>query len=80
MAISPVHLRRVFKQVTGLAPGQFVTKTRLDAAAQLLRVTSMPIKAIAAEAAIGNPAYFSRLFQRQYGIAPAAYRKEAQLL
>jgi AraC-like DNA-binding protein len=79
-AVSSVHLRRVFKQVCGLAPNQFIMKSRLDAAAHLLRTTSQPIKMVAARSGIADVYYFSRLFKRQYGFSPAAYRRESQLL
>jgi AraC-like DNA-binding protein len=79
-AVSEVHLRRVFKQVCGLAPNQFIMKSRLDAAAHLLRTTSHPIKVIATRSGIEDVYYFSKLFKRQYGFSPAAYRRESQLL
>jgi AraC-like DNA-binding protein len=69
MAVSTMHLRRIVKQMTGL-PRPVHHQTRAGCGAQLLRSTSLPIGAIASQTGLGNIAYFSRLFRRQYGFAP----------
>lgn len=74
--ISLVHLRRVFKEVTRLAPGQFLLNSRLSVAAEKLSSTFLPLKQIAAEVGFENIHYFSRVFSREYGLPPGRFRRE----
>ncbi len=74
--LSEVHLRRLFKQITGQAPGQFLLQCRLAIAADRLTGTLLPIKQIAATCGIENIHYFSRVFRRQYHLPPGRFRRE----
>jgi len=74
--VTAIHFRRIFKEITGLPPQQFLIQTRLNKAAELLKSTSNPIKEIAALSGWENVFYFSRLFRQKYYISPLQYRKE----
>ncbi len=74
--VTAIHFRRIFKEITGLPPQQFLIETRLNKAAELLKSTSSPIKEIAALSGWENVFYFSRLFRRKYYLSPLQYRKE----
>jgi len=74
--ISLAHLRRVFRQQTGLPPGRYLQQCRLSAAADLLASTRNPVKQIAAECRLGGVHYFTRIFRNQYGQPPARFRSE----
>jgi AraC family transcriptional regulator of arabinose operon len=41
---------------------------------QLLRVTSVPIKSLSQMVGYDDPLYFSRVFRRQVGMSPRAFR------
>ncbi|MFW5829144.1 MAG: helix-turn-helix transcriptional regulator, partial [Planctomycetota bacterium] len=71
---STAHLRRVFRTVTGHPPTDFLIRERLRRAAGLLRGGDEPVAAVAAAVGMQDPSYFSRLFKRQEGLSPAAYR------
>ncbi len=74
--VTSIHFRRIFKEITGLPPQQFLIQNRLSKAAELLKSTSEPIKKIAALSGWENVFYFSRLFRQKYYISPLQYRRE----
>lgn len=61
----------------GQPPMQHVAAIRLAHAANLLRSTAMPLSEVAAQSGYRSESSFGRAFARQYGAAPAAYRKQA---
>ncbi len=76
MNISLAHFRRIFRQLTGVAPQHYLNEIRLSKAATLLRETNEPIKLIADKSGFKDRFYFSRRFKQQFNISPAAYRIE----
>jgi len=78
-AMSPYHFLRVFRQVVGMTPHQFVLRTRLHRAAVRLRLSDQAISAIAFEAGFNDLSTFNRRFRRLTGASPAAYRARSRL-
>ena len=76
MNMTLTHFRRIFKELSGLPPQQFLLHCRLRKAAELLHTSQLPIKEIAARSGWDNVFYFSRLFRRQYELSPGRYRRE----
>jgi AraC-like DNA-binding protein len=76
IGITSTHFRRLFKQITGMSPHQFVLHQRLRKATELLRGESRLISEIAFMVGINDEFYFSKLFKKKYGISPYNYRKE----
>ena len=74
--VTLTHFRRLFKELAGMPPQQFLIQNRLRKAADQLIHTSAPVKAIAASAGLDNAFYFSRLFRQKYQASPLEYRKE----
>ena len=74
-SMSEDHFIRRFREAVGLAPMQYLLKRRLAVAAQRLLFTSESIDRIAARTGFGDRCYFSRLFKRETGTPPAAYRR-----
>ena len=56
-------------------PMEFVAKTRLHHAAELLRGTDLPVKVIAASIGFSSRSHFSRAFRAAYGQDPRGYRR-----
>jgi AraC-like DNA-binding protein len=54
---------------------QYLTRWRLQLAADLLHSSQRAIAAIAAEVGYDSEAAFSRAFKRELGAAPAAWRR-----
>jgi AraC family transcriptional regulator len=76
-AMSPYHFLRIFRQVTGMTPHQYVLHTRLHRAAARLRASTDPISAIAFKAGFNDLSTFNRRFRRLIGATPTVYRATA---
>lgn len=63
-----------FSRAFGQGPIEFVQKTRLRVAARLLKVTDLPVKAIAASVGYAGTRSFARAFEAVYGASPTRYR------
>ncbi len=74
-SMSEDHFIRRFREAVGLAPGRYLLKRRIAVAAQRLLFTSESIDQIAAQTGFGDRFYFSRVFRRETGSPPAAYRR-----
>ena len=72
--LSPFHFSRVFKQATGMAPHQFVTRTRMLHAQRLIRETSRSLIEIALEVGYTSPSHFAQVFRRVVGVTPTEFR------
>lgn len=75
--VTPQHLGRLFRELTGRSPKEYVLEARVEAAKAYLRGSSLPIKRIAAELGFHDEFHFSRLFSRRTGTSPSAYRSRA---
>ena len=64
----------LFKDSTGVAPHQYVTKVRIERAKLLLRETEMPVTAIGREVGYTTQSHFSMVFRRFTGSTPRGYR------
>ncbi len=73
-AVSVSHFCYLFRGTTGLSFGDFMRRTRLSRAAQLLRHTEMSVEAIAQQMGFVDGSHLSRSFKRAYGDAPGKYR------
>ena len=76
--LSASTLRRLFKEHTGKSPGAFIQDLRLMIAARRLLVTDARISDIAYQVGFEDPNYFSRMFRKNFGVSPQAYRENAQ--
>ncbi|CNE66723.1 AraC family transcriptional regulator [Yersinia rohdei] len=74
--LSEFHFARMFKQSTGLAPHQFVSKIRLRHAEQLLRHSTIPLTHIALECGFSSASHFSNCFKAAYGVTPSLMRQK----
>lgn len=72
--MSRYHFLRVFRQVAGMTPHQFVLRMRLHQAALRLRQSTEAISAIAFDCGFGDLSTFNRRFRRIMGVSPGDYR------
>ncbi|WP_372734217.1 GlxA family transcriptional regulator [Nocardioides sp.] len=72
--ISERHLSRLFVDQTGVTPGRFVERVRVEAARTLLERTDTPITQIAESCGLGSPETLRRAFLRVLGVSPSDYR------
>ncbi|MBN9670018.1 helix-turn-helix transcriptional regulator [Roseibium aggregatum] len=75
--VSDRDLSRAINQVEGVNVSQFVNAIRLQEAASLLTRTSESVSTIQEKAGFLTRSNFYREFQKQFGVAPAQYRKQA---
>jgi AraC family transcriptional regulator len=68
------HFLRVFEQVVGVTPGQYILRTRLRKAAIQLRRSNDSILAIAMACGFTDLSTFNRQFRRWMGATPTAFR------
>ena len=72
--LSKFHFSHAFRQSTGLSPGRFVQKRRMERARDLLRCQSMAVADVAASVGYDDPSHFASLFRREYGVSPRDFR------
>lgn len=76
LAISPYHLHRIFKRLTGTTPANYVLVKRIQAAKQALRTDPCrTVTDIALGIGFRSTSYFSTVFQRETGSTPTDYRE-----
>lgn len=73
--LSPYHLIRVFRAVTGATPMQFLSAVRMEAALRLLQETKCPSGEIANAVGYSDRTAFFKAFRKQYGAAPSSARR-----
>ncbi len=73
---SPNTMGKIFKQVYGITPIQFLVVARIEKAKKLLKNTYETIAHIAISCGFSSPAYFSYVFINQTGQSPKDYRNE----
>jgi AraC family transcriptional regulator, transcriptional activator of pobA len=73
--ISPNHLNRIVKQITGKSPRLWIDEALILEAKVLLYQTNYSISQVAEEIGIDDQSYFSRLFKKSQGVTPFEFRK-----
>ena len=72
--LSPYHFLRIFEQLTGLTPHQYLLRARLREAAMRLKVERTKVIDIALDCGFGDVSNFNRAFRAEFGVNPRAYR------
>jgi YesN/AraC family two-component response regulator len=73
MDMSKMQLYRKLKMLTSLAGNEFIRSIRLQQARILLEKGSLNVSAVAYQVGFNDPAYFTRAFKKQYGLAPKTF-------
>lgn len=66
---------RAFKAATGVPPHRYVTRRRVERAAELLARTDLPIAEVALRVGLSGQSHLTTLFRRAFGDTPHAYRR-----
>ena len=73
-AMSRRTFMRRFRAATGFSPADWVTRTRVDAARELLENTRLSIEQIAQRCGLGTPTTLRHHFRKKVGLNPTQYR------
>ena len=68
------YFSKLFTSQVGITPQQFVTRTRMEKAKELLTYSELTVAEIAATVGFADALYFSRAFKRYTGESPSAFR------
>lgn len=77
VASSPRQLQRAYAEFGKETFHDDLAARRVDAAAELLRVTSIPVGDVARRVGYRQAGHFARAFRRRHGLSPSAYRAQA---
>lgn len=73
--LSVSRFSHIFKDSVGCAPLEYVIKSRIEYAKELLIKSSLSISEIAELAGFSNQNYFSRMFKKHTGLSPTQFCK-----
>jgi len=73
--LSRYHFLRIFCQLAGLTPHQYIVRARLRYAAMQLITEPSPVLEIALASGFGDVSNFNHAFRAEFGVNPSLYRK-----
>jgi AraC family transcriptional regulator len=74
--VSTFHFHRAFTQLFGIPPHEYVTRIRMEAAAELLKNRhDLTVTEVAGQVAFTSATSFSKLFRRRFGLSPQDFRR-----
>ncbi|MDI3404046.1 GlxA family transcriptional regulator [Streptomyces cavernicola] len=72
--LSPRHFARAFQTETGVTPGRYVERVRLEHARRLLEDAAGGVEEVSRSCGYGTPEAMRRAFLKHLGTSPAEYR------
>lgn len=76
-SVSSCYLSSLFRKEVHMTITDYITKTRLEKAAELLNGSTLSIQEIAFVCGFGDPSYFTRKFKRFYKITPSQFSERS---
>lgn len=76
-SLSEFHFIRLFKEIVGKPPSEYMGERRLTHACSLLRDSNATIQEVAIDCGYLNASAFARAFRRRFGTSPGQFRREA---
>jgi AraC-like DNA-binding protein len=76
--LSPFHFLRLFSNVLGVTPHQYLVRSRLRHAARLLTDDDIAVTDIAYDVGFGDLSNFVRTFHRAAGVSPTKFRQASR--
>lgn len=74
-AFSKFHFIRLFKNLYGKTPHQYLRDVRLDKARQFLDAETLDMESVCLKVGFESVGSFSSLFKRRFRVSPAYYRE-----
>lgn len=76
MYMSRSSLLRKIKQLFNMPPLEFIRLVRLKKAAELIQEGKHRVGEICYMVGFGNPSYFAKMFNRQFGVTPKEFEQQ----
>ena len=78
LAISRSGLFAKIKTMTELTPNEMIQIVRLKRAAQLLHDNNLTVSEVCYKVGFSSPSYFTKCFQKQFGIKPTEWKEKVR--
>ena len=78
IGVSLPRFYALFRQATGVCVTDYRNRVRVDVAIQLLLSTEQSVEEIADAVGFSSAIYFRRIFKKETGMTPSAYRKASR--
>lgn len=75
VGVHPLHLARTFRRFYNCSPGEYLRKSRIEFASNLLIYSNKTLVEIALFSGFSDQSQFSRSFKQHTGITPADFRR-----
>ncbi len=75
LGVNRATLFRIFQQVHGVSPSEFIDNARFQRAREMLRHSNMSMLEVTRACGLSSQQYFSAWFQQRAGTSPRQYRK-----
>lgn len=73
---SPYHSARIFKELIGIAPFEYIRRLRLSKSALTLRDTQQRVLDVALDFVFDSHEGFTKAFSREFGVTPKQYAQK----
>ncbi len=73
-------MTRLFRRSLGMTPVEWLTRRRMERAAELLSTTRLRMGEVGVKVGVDDQYYFSKLFKRRHGVTAREYRRKSTLL
>lgn len=74
---SPAYFSRILKEELGMNFNEYLNKTRIEAAQQMLHSKDKNLAEVAYAVGYNDQSYFTKIFKQHTGLTPTQYRKRA---
>jgi AraC-like DNA-binding protein len=75
-SVSETYFRRLFKELYGVSPNQYITNLKMEYAAQMLQSKLYTVTQVSDEVGYTSVKYFERVFKQHYGTTPTEYMRQ----
>lgn len=77
--LNRTYFGKIFKEAVGKTPQEFLLTYRMLKAAELLKLTSLPVRDVGIAVGYPNQLHFSRAFKNVYGSSPRDWRNQNRI-
>ncbi len=77
---SPYHFHRIVRAFLGESIGAYISRSRVETAAKLIRYSQLTIEEIAYNVGFETPSSFSKAFKKHFDVSPTYYRSHPSFI